>query len=205
MKLKLGLVRFDRGGGWQFCLACRSAPGGEPVPGTMVYYALDERVCDSCVKRGAEHIRKALKERADKLQREADRFAAAAAEGLEIPAISIEERAKAELWGERHVEDYFGVCPACGAGSHYLNVGRDHWFYCDEHEVCWFVGSNLFDSWRREDEETWRRNEEKLRGFRVVYKNVEDDLDLIPTEAALRAAERRFDTVSPADFAVFPF
>ena len=85
-----------------------------------------------------------------------------------------------ELWARRKIEDHFGVCPACGVGGHVLNVGRTHWFYCEEHEVCWCVGSNLFSSWRDESEETWRANEERLRGYRVVYEDVTADLDLYP-------------------------
>ncbi len=41
---------------------------------------------------------------------------------------------------------YFGVCPYCLKTDGYISIGRGQWFYCSEHKVCWFVGSNLF-SW----------------------------------------------------------
>jgi hypothetical protein len=71
--------------------------------------------------------------------------------------------------------------------------------------VCWCAGSNLFSSWREEDEETWRHNEEKLQNFRIVYDNIEDDLDLISTEDALQAAGNRLSETAPDDFDDFPF
>lgn len=49
-------------------------------------------------------------------------------------------------------DDYFGTCPECGSHDGYYNVGKAHWFVCHEHEVRWCVGSNLFSSWRTEDE-----------------------------------------------------
>jgi hypothetical protein len=55
-----------------------------------------------------------------------------------------------------------------------------HWFYCAKHRVCWFIGVNLFSSWREEDEVAWAQNEEKLERYRLFYESVEKDLDLIP-------------------------
>jgi len=65
-------------------------------------------------------------------------------------------------------DDYFGVCPTCGKNDGYLNVGKTHWFVCHEHKVRWNVGSNLFSSWRHEDEETWHRNAEDIRGYTEI-------------------------------------
>jgi hypothetical protein len=207
MKVELDLADFGHlREGREYCLACGSAPQGELEPGTLVYYALRHRVCDSCANRGEEYLRKAIEEHAERLRREAAAFEKATAEGVEVPEISLEERAKMELWAERQVKDRFGVCPVCGVGDLFLNVGRTHWFCCEEHEVTWFVGANLFSSWRHEDEETWRKNEEKLKGYRVVYhKDASADLDLIPTGEALRAAEERVSAGSPSDFEDFPF
>jgi hypothetical protein len=89
MKVELDLANFGhlREAG-EYCLACGSAPQGEPVPGTLVYYALRHRVCDRCVERGEEYIRKAIEEHAKRLRREATAFEKAAAEGVEIPEIS---------------------------------------------------------------------------------------------------------------------
>jgi hypothetical protein len=48
--------------------------------------------------------------------------------------------------------DYFGACPYCGKNDGYVNIGRSHWFKCDEHQTRWLVGSNLFSSWQYETE-----------------------------------------------------
>jgi hypothetical protein len=66
----------------------------------------------------------------------------------------------------------FGVCPACKGQDGYLNIGRDHWFKCDEHKTKWHVGSNLFSSWRHEDEAAWEENARELS----EYEEVEPDL-----------------------------
>jgi hypothetical protein len=49
-------------------------------------------------------------------------------------------------------ENYFGTCPHCHRSNGFINIGRSHWFFCDEHKVKWCVGSNLFSSWRSETE-----------------------------------------------------
>jgi hypothetical protein len=51
----------------------------------------------------------------------------------------------------------FGLCPHCRNNDGYVNVGRGHWFVCDEHKVMWFAGTNLFSSWRDETDEEQRR------------------------------------------------
>jgi hypothetical protein len=54
------------------------------------------------------------------------------------------------------VSHYFGVCPECHRTDGYINVGRGHWFYCQQHHTRWCVGSNLFDSWKFETEDEQR-------------------------------------------------
>ncbi len=54
-------------------------------------------------------------------------------------------------------DDRFGICPYCLNTKPYLNIGMGHWFYCEKHKVRWFVGSNLFSSWRDETEEQQRK------------------------------------------------
>ena len=64
---------------------------------------------------------------------------------------------------------HFGACPHCHEDGYYLNIGRDHWFICDEHKVAWCVGSNLFSSWQSEAKEDWERNRKKLKdGYRPL-------------------------------------
>jgi hypothetical protein len=52
---------------------------------------------------------------------------------------------------------YFGVCPQCRRHDGFANVGRSHWSFCREHRVKWWVGDNLFSSWRDQTEEEQRR------------------------------------------------
>jgi hypothetical protein len=81
-------------------------------------------------------------------------------------------------------EDHFGWCPTCGESDGYLNVGRDHWYHCKKHRVRWCVGSNLFDSWRRETEANWDRNWAELES----YSEVADPH--VPTAAMLQRLYR---------------
>jgi hypothetical protein len=64
--------------------------------------------------------------------------------------------------------DYFGDCPKCGKNNGYLNVHKTHWFICETHKTCWCIGSNLFSSWKDENEETWKKNDKMLSECRVV-------------------------------------
>src|SRR5271156_5543169 len=66
------------------------------------------------------------------------------------------------------VTHYFGGCPHCGEQQGYLNVRTEHWIVCDAHEVKWRIGSNLFSSWKDDDESVWLRNAEKLMGYSKV-------------------------------------
>lgn len=68
-------------------------------------------------------------------------------------------------------DGYFGWCPRCRNQDGYLNVGRGQWSYCDEHKTRWWIGSNLFSSWRLKTEDEQRqRYEAKDFGS---YKDVE--------------------------------
>jgi hypothetical protein len=53
-------------------------------------------------------------------------------------------------------KDYFGTCPHCHDYDGWINIGRGHWFFCDEHKVRWCVGSNLFSQWRFQTEQEQR-------------------------------------------------
>jgi hypothetical protein len=53
---------------------------------------------------------------------------------------------------EYETKVFWGVCPVCRDNDGYLNVGRNHWFFCREHKTKWCVGSNLFSGWRRQTE-----------------------------------------------------
>ena len=47
-------------------------------------------------------------------------------------------------------------------------MGAIIWFFCDSHKTKWLVGSNLFSSWREEDDEVWRLNRFKLAEYMTV-------------------------------------
>jgi hypothetical protein len=53
-------------------------------------------------------------------------------------------------------DSYFGLCPTCHKTDGYTNVGRSHWFFCEEHQKKWCAGANLFSGWREETEEDQR-------------------------------------------------
>ena len=57
---------------------------------------------------------------------------------------------------------YFGHCPDESHENTYLNVGKTHWMFCEKCGIRWCVGANLFSSWRRETEQQWAANEDRL-------------------------------------------
>lgn len=65
-------------------------------------------------------------------------------------------------------DPYFGLCPECGGNDGYLNIGPNHWFICDEHNVAWCAGSNLFSGWQDESEEEHEFNRDKIAELRIV-------------------------------------
>ena len=68
----------------------------------------------------------------------------------------------------KNTEHYEGACPKCGDTSGCLNIGRAHWFRCDEHRTKWYVGENMYSGWREETEEEWRANRDRLAYYREV-------------------------------------
>lgn len=88
--------------------------------------------------------------------------------------MTAQERCDAAFLEDGHT--YFGGCPVCGDNDGYVNIGRGHWLVCKEHRTRWFIGSNLFSSWRDETPEEQRRavdfmfdaNDELREGWRDV-------------------------------------
>lgn len=87
----------------------------------------------------------------------------------------------------------FGGCPHCGRADGYLNVGRNHWFYCERHKTTWWYGSNIFSSWCDETEGEWLRNQYRLADYRVVEPRHNEQ------EAKLYA-EQKLDPLGPDDW-----
>jgi hypothetical protein len=77
-------------------------------------------------------------------------------------------------------DEYFGGCPVCGRVDRLLNVGADHWFVCDADLTRWWIGTNLFSTWREDTPETWARNADDLRGFVEVKPVYPPDLGDAP-------------------------
>jgi hypothetical protein len=65
-------------------------------------------------------------------------------------------------------DPYFGVCPSCLQTDGFVNVGRNHWFFCRAHQTKWCAGDNLFSGWREETPDDWAGNESLLAGFAEV-------------------------------------
>lgn len=88
---------------------------------------------------------------------------------------------------------HFGGCPHCDTerrqyNNEYVNVGRVHFFICRLHRVFWGpVGSNLFSSWREQDEATWKENERLLATFAKVESS---DWEWVPWHEAAVPADR---------------
>jgi|GEM_PF-2928122 len=60
-------------------------------------------------------------------------------------------------------------CPACGDYvSGYVNIYKQHWFYCYKCLVTWLEGENLFSSWEIETPDVWEKNKRFLNNFKVV-------------------------------------
>jgi hypothetical protein len=74
---------------------------------------------------------------------------------------------------ERNFVAHFGGCPQCGDNDGFINVGSSHWMLCKAHKVKWFVGANLFDSWKHQNEAEQRKAYDDL-GF-GEYRKLGDE------------------------------
>lgn len=68
----------------------------------------------------------------------------------------------------RDDDNYFGHCPIPEHENYYLNIGRGHWMVCDECKIKWFIGANLFSSWREENKGTWRANAKRIKDYQEI-------------------------------------
>ncbi len=79
-------------------------------------------------------------------------------------------------------QHYFGACPYCGRVDGGFNRRSAHWDYCKKCKTVWFIGNNLFSSWRDENQDIWDENTRQFTGYRVVdplsYVEPGDDDDL---------------------------
>ncbi len=65
-------------------------------------------------------------------------------------------------------DNYFGHCPVFEHKNYFLNIGRGHWMVCDECKITWYIGANLFSSWRYQNQAIWSVNAEKVKKYREI-------------------------------------
>ena len=65
-------------------------------------------------------------------------------------------------------EYYWGHCPVPEHENYYLNINRGHWMICDKCKIKWFMGANLFGSWRKENKAKWGKNYKRIRHYKEV-------------------------------------
>ena len=71
--------------------------------------------------------------------------------------------------GAKMAEQSEFPCPKCWQEmDFYTNVGRDHYGVCLDCEAYFWLGENLFSSWRYETEADWKRNQTSLSQFIFV-------------------------------------
>jgi hypothetical protein len=73
-----------------------------------------------------------------------------------------------------------GECPDCGRRAGPFIIGPDYWFVCDDHRVCWCVGSKLTDDWKRPGQKL--AQEATLTSIR--------DYKVVPAAAAVLTGEK---------------
>jgi hypothetical protein len=64
----------------------------------------------------------------------------------------------------------------CHETDGYLNVGRDHWFFCEAHKTKWGAGAKLFSSSMVDTPDQQRAQQEKI-GF-MEFRRVEPHFQL---------------------------
>jgi hypothetical protein len=61
------------------------------------------------------------------------------------------------------------ACPSCGEAGELVNVASSHWGICNECELKWHIGTNLFSSWRDQTEKDWKRSARLLAKYSDAY------------------------------------
>lgn len=64
--------------------------------------------------------------------------------------------------------EVFGGCPECGEAACFLNDGPHHWIVCNVHLTKWYIGANLFSSWREMTHEETIEQRDQLNEYREV-------------------------------------
>ena len=98
-------------------------------------------------------------------------------------------------------ETYWESCPVCHQVDEFLNIYRDHWFVCHRHRTKWWVGSNLFSTWRNEKPSDWTRNAARLSAYREVepYQPAKQEPPADETDALRHEIGRREELLHDPD------
>lgn len=64
--------------------------------------------------------------------------------------------------------DRYGVCPICRKQGDCLSVNSRQWYVCKEHKYKWFIGTNVFNTWRSMTVDEFNRNEDILMQLKRV-------------------------------------
>jgi hypothetical protein len=94
-----------------------------------------------------------------------------------------------------HNDAPWGACPDCATvGTYpYTNIGRGHWFYCADHKTVWFVGSNLFSSWKFETEAEQQAEYDRI-GM-STFRHVEPVYGIVMEERCAACDRRSFEAI----------
>lgn len=94
--------------------------------------------------------------------------------GFRAGTVDIAAEAMPEQKRETRIHDPadWGGCPECHGNDGYLNVlgdlGMEHWFFCESHKVRWYVGTDLFCTWRDMPREALQEQAEQAKALRPV-------------------------------------
>jgi hypothetical protein len=164
------------------------------------------RACEQCLEAGQDQIDARLKEHIVAVEEQAQMLRKLVSQ-IQVPTFAEWEAAmhlangifgpRGYFTDHRDVDDYFGLCPVCLHTDGYLNIGREHWFFCKEHKTKWCAGSNLFSSWRDDTEDSQRKIFDELNFG--SFETVEPVKHRPPTEEELAAEKLTMERVIDDD------
>ena len=93
------------------------------------------------------------------------------------------------------------LCPECkGEREHeYLNISTNFWGVCNTCKTRWLIGDNFDSSWRKQTEEIWEANYQKIKDYQEVYpfkpgvtKYLKFQIDMVERNIRAYELERDF-------------
>jgi hypothetical protein len=81
-----------------------------------------------------------------------------------------------EIWDDKSKEQNpdkpLGDCECGKYDNRYVNVFKTHYGYCSNCMTCWEIGTNLFSSWKDEDDERWKNNANFLKNYKLINNEI---------------------------------